>query len=1206
MSTAISYDSLVKTLRKKYEEDGENEFVVHKTKVWGQKIKFVVRKVSNLREEVRKLKKEMESEQDELERPIKKFGVVFGDDQVVFLVAKGTEVKTLKKDLNKVSPAFIKKYKKFLKNPGDLAVWDELFDRTDIIEEFYKLYIKARERILEKVEGIYDDLQKEEFADNLLMQLLIIWYLQEKGFLDGDAAYLINKFKEYRKLGFESYYDFLRGLFKVMMSEPNDEIYHVDDKFGRIVVTGPAPFLNGEFEEAKLPDDVFYVEGLTEDLKKMDPKKVKDVPVLNLFESRDWTEGNIDEFVLGAIFEKLMTAEDRKEKGAYYTPEPITEYICNNTIKPYLVDRINEKFDTNYEDLDEFFETDNEEDHYAFLFEELQNIKILDPAVGSGHFLETAINVLVEIYEKIFNKVKELDFSYDKFTILSADEKGELVKEPLVTIKDPEERRLKVKFHIIISRNLYGVDILPSAIRVAKARMFMSLAKHFNAQKGTHIRFPNVHFNLRVGNSLIGFTEVSAFEKAAEKQATLTDFFADDDGEPLNIELDKDLADYIKRMDNAINTKAYALFAEVRDHFGQKLTRERLEKVLRLRSDLIKILLVSLNTDYAVKLKGLIDEITRRFNLRLNKEFVKYLDDKGVKVIEKDLEKIGFFHWIMEFSEVFLEKGGFDIVVGNPPYVRQEKINHLVEGIDYKELLSHLYDPFDNTFDFSMFFLLRSLQLTKDKGYHSFIITNKWLRAKYGVKIRGFLSKSVIINEVLDFTGLKVFVGATVDTMLYVFKKRLPKEDSKLFYNNPKDLTNLKEGGYYVSQSNLNEEVWNFVDDKTVEIKEWIEKVGKPLKEWGVRIYFGIKTGFNDAFIIDTDTKNKILANCKTEEEKIRTEEFIRPVLRGRDIGRYYHEWAELWLILIPAGWTNANKGNKPAEEFFRETLPALYDWLKFVGDSKRGKGKGLYHRDDQGDYWWELRPCDYYSEFEKEMIMYPDISSRLSFSYGQNIFLNNTCYFISSQTKALVKYLLAILNSTLTDFYYKLISSQLGKEGVRSFTIYIENLPIYPIDLQNHQTAQTVEQLAEYLLFLNSTEEKRQKLKELIDFIDHKIVDSLVYELYFKEKFIEDSRKAIEEGKEPIYPQLEKGPFLINLVAKYLKPIDYDSYAKLAYSIEPLSDEEKQRMEEMKEEYLRIIKEVVEAIKADNEIMGLIERIKSHEWVRVIEGKVN
>jgi len=769
--TAISYEGLVKSLKKNFDEVEEGEFIVARTEVWNQGLKLVVKKIED-KNEIKKLEEEIKKEQFEAEKDIKKFAVLFYDNQIIFMIAKPSErdikVEKLRKDLNKISLAFIKKYKKFLKNPGDLAVWDELFDRTDIIEEFYKLYIKAREKILEKVDGIYNDRQKEEFADNLLMQLLIIWYLQEKGFLDGDADYLVNRFKDYRKRGFDSYYGFLKELFKVMMSEPNDGCYHVDDRFGRIVVTGPAPFLNGEFEEAKLPDDVFYVDGKTDELKKVQPKKASDVPVLNLFESRDWTEGNIDEYVLGAIFEKLMTAEDRKEKGAYYTPEPITEYICNNTIKPYLVNRINEEKGTDYESLEEFFEKDESEEHYVFLFREMQNLRILDPAVGSGHFLETAINVLVNIYERIFENARKFGFSYDKFTITSADERGELIKESLLAIEDEEERRLKVKFHIIISRNLYGVDILPSAIRVARARMFMSLAKHFNAKKGTHIRFPNVHFNLRIGNSLIGFADISAFEGAAKKQATLTDFFADEEGEPLNTELDKELSNYIKRMDNAINTKACALFAEVRDHFRQKLTRERLEKVLRLRSDLIKILLVSLNTDYAVKLKRLIDDITRRFNLRLNKEFVKYLADKRVKISEKELEKTGFFHWVMEFSEVFLERGGFDVVIGNPPYV---ELSDVVYADLLVEDVKNLYDAF----------IRLSINMLRNGGMFGFIHANSAYCQPKFKSLREFLYQNANDFIIINFAirPQPVFKGVMQRTAITICKKD-PSEPKKV------------------------------------------------------------------------------------------------------------------------------------------------------------------------------------------------------------------------------------------------------------------------------------------------------------------------------------------------------------------------------------------------------------------------------------------
>jgi hypothetical protein len=200
-------------------------------------------------------------------------------------------------------------------------------------------------------------------------------------------------------------------------------------------------------------------------------------------------------------------------------------------------------------------------------------------------------------------------------------------------------------------------------------------------------------------------------------------------------------------------------------------------------------------------------------------------------------------------------------------------------------------------------------------------------------------------------------------------------------------------------------------------------------------------------------------------------------------------------------------------------------------------------------------------------------------------------------------KVILLILNSKLIDYYYKqkFISKHLSGEYIGYNKGQLELIPI-----RCPQDEFTFRVLHDYIFFLRSLKSNKPQalIQELTDFLEKQIVDFIVYELYFKERFIEDSKKAIKEGKEPIYPHFEKGPFLIDLVAKYLKPIDYDSYAKLVYSIKPLTEEEKQKIEKMKEECLKTIKEVVEAIKADEEIMGLIERIKQHEWVRVIEGE--
>lgn len=1115
----ISHEEVLKTLKKSYEEVSDGEFIVARTPVWDQGLKLVVRKIED-KSEIKQLEEEIKKEQAEVEKDIKKFAVIFYDNHIIFMTAKGLDVEKLRKDLSKISPAFIKKYKKFLKNPGDPAVWEELFDRSDIIEEFYRLYIKAREKILENVDGIYDDKKKEEFADNLLMQLLIIWYLQEKGFLNGDTGYLVNRFKDYRDRGFDSYYKFLKELFEVMMSEPNDGIYHVDDRFGKIVVTGPAPFLNGEFEDATLPDDVFCVDGKTDELKRIEPKKANNVPILNLFESRDWTEGNIDEFVLGAIFEKLMTAEDRKEKGAFYTPEPITEYICNNTIKPYLVDRINEEKGTDYESLEEFFEKDGSEEHWEFLFNLMQDLRILDPAVGSGHFLETAINVLVEIYEKIIEKANNLGFSYDKFTITSANEKGELVKKSLLAIEDEEERKLKLKFHIILSRNIYGVDILPSAIRVARARMFMSLAKHFNVRKGTHIRFPNVHFNLRVGNSLIGFANRDAFENVS-RQMTLEGFFTDK-GEKLDLELKGDLRDYIMKMDAVLETRANPLFDEVKSFYSQELNQQRLLKVLGLRSDLIKIMLASLNTDYAVKLKKFIDDLTKRFNLRLNKEFLNYLESKGVEISEDQLEKIGFFHWIMEFSEVFLDMVGFDVVVGNPPYGFRRALSKFE-----KNLLRKIGFQFSSG-DMAEVFTKRSLYFTKQSGYFSFIIPKKSIYGDSWSNLRKFLRKYYLIS--IADAG-KAFEQVKLEMAIFILKK-VEKRNLKL------------KSAYYSKEIKVIEDIGEFVDSNDDEQPFYIYSTGVLNTIYEFIKHFP-KVGDMDLIIKIGQSNITDLMNS----EKIHQKDV--PILKGDDIGRYKIKN----IHYLPFAKVECNYLRPKL--IFQKIIAHIQNPVPHI------ELMGVY--DSNGIF-----------TLHDTSVMY----------YKRN--------YIGGEFS--LASLLGLLNSSFASWFYYNYTYNRAIRTMDFIDYYAKQLPT-PKELTK---SSVVANLAIYLSILSQS--SQDYLKDPLD----RLLDCVIYEFYFKQKFIEDSKKALEEGRELIYPHLENGPFLIDLIAEYLKSVEYDRWYKLYWKKqidEKLTKEEEEELEKLEKENLGTIQEVYESIKQDTEIIGLIERIRSHEWVKVIEG---
>jgi adenine-specific DNA-methyltransferase len=237
------------------------------------------------------------------------------------------------------------------------------------------------------------------------------------------------------------------------------------------------------------------------------------------------------------------------------------------------------------------------------------------------------------------------------------------------------------------------------------------------------------------------------------------------------------------------------------------------------------------------------------------------------------------------------------------------------------------------------------------------------------------------------------------------------------------------------------------------------------------------------------------LANCKDEEERKRTEEIIKPVLRGRDIERYRYKWAGLWIIIIPAGWTNERRGQEDSEKFFKKTFPALYNHFMSFANVK-GKGKGLFDRDDQGDYWWELRPCDYYPEFEKEKILWQEMSLEPSFAYDdKKFYTNQTAYIMTGEN---LKFLLGVLNSKISKWYMQNLAYSLSEGAQRWIKQYVEQIPIPPLTPQTQPLADQVVQKVQEILTLTqspdfeTSQEKQQKVKEL-----EREIDQLVYKLY-------------------------------------------------------------------------------------------------------------
>ncbi|MGC8576368.1 MAG: Eco57I restriction-modification methylase domain-containing protein, partial [Caldisericum sp.] len=321
--------------------------------------------------------------------------------------------------------------------------------------------------------------------------------------------------------------------------------------------------------------------------------------------------------------------------------------------------------------------------------------------------------------------------------------------------------------------------------------------------------------------------------------------------------------------------------------------------------------------------------------------------------------------------------------------------------------------------DLYAYFYERSYQILKQNGVLAYITSNKWLRAKYGEKLREFLSKNTRVNQIIDFRGFPVFKGeATVDTCVLFFEKATPSENDyveivnvdKNSFDPNKILQYIDMNKFSKMQSSLGKDIWVLENDEISKLKEKIEKIGKPLKNWDVNINYSIKTGFNKAFIIDTQTRDKILRNCKTDKERKRTEEIIKPVLKGENIGKWGYKWAGSWVICTYSGWTE-RYFKSDFEKNFKKYFPSLYSFLISKSNIKNKEGKNIFNRPSQGKFWWEIPTSkNVLNELEKEKIVWQRVTQSVRFCYiPSEICLLDSTAFITGRE---LKFLLGVLNS--------------------------------------------------------------------------------------------------------------------------------------------------------------------------------------------------
>ena len=543
----------------------------------------------------------------------------------------------------------------------------------------------------------------------------------------------------------------------------------------------------------------------------------------------------------------------------------------------------------------------------------------------------------------------------------------------------PDENIYEMKL-AIIENCIYGSDIQSIAAQITKLRFFISLI--CNCEKdATKPNFgiptlPNLETNFVAANSLI-----------AKKKQDSHNLFENPEIEP---------------------TKK--VLTEIRhEHFSAKTAYRKStlrEKDKQLREKLAKLL--EQDNDFAPEdAKQL-----AAWNPYDQNAVAEFFDPA----------------WMFGVSD------GFDIVIGNPPYIQLQndggKLAKLYADCNYK--------TFARTGDIYCLFYERGHQLLKPNGHLCYITSNKWMRAGYGEKTRDFFAKNTNPMLLIDFAGVKIFESATVDTNILLFAKAPNEHKTWCAVTNKQNKDSVKNLSVFVQQSGSerefsNSDSWVILSPIEQSIKRKIEAVGTPLKDWDIQINYGIKTGYNDAFIINTEKRDEILSNCQSEDERTRTAELIRPILRGRDIKRYGYNWANLWLI-------NTHNGIRgKLERVHIEDYPAIKAHLDQYWDR-------ISKRADKGDTPYNLRNCAYLEDFSKQQIVWIELSDEPKFSYVQNVMSVNTVFFLTGEH---VLHILGLLNSKLITWYFKHCIGTTSGVGTNRWLKYtIEQIPIAPINI--------------------------------------------------------------------------------------------------------------------------------------------------------------
>jgi tRNA1(Val) A37 N6-methylase TrmN6 len=713
--------------------------------------------------------------------------------------------------------------------------------------------------------------------------------------------------------------------------------------------------------------------------------------------SPDDHEVGIDPEMLGRIFENLL--EDNKDKGTFYTPKEIVQYMCQECLITYLHTHLSEISKEAIIHLIRYQKVTAEfrEKKYAEKTNHLLNeVKICDPAIGSGAF---PIGLLQEIFQ---TKLQLYPF-----------------RKTAEPFNPTEEKRS------IIQNSIYGVDLEKGAVDIARLRFWLALV----VEETRPQPLPNLDYKIMQGNSLLESFEGIDLSKSISKpnpsdkeleygiKNPQIDIFGnvqngqsymvmeedDSEYEKLQSKIEELEKEYFTAQSKTKKAEIHQLIDKlVLEHIDGNFEKEKekLAAEMAILKNEYNSLSVSENDSKAKKERYEKAKSEYEKKITLKQIQIDVLAEKQKRLVEvRKAAERPYFLWHFYFKDVF-DRGGFDIVIGNPPYVQLQKM-----GMEADMLKTEKYQTFVRTGDIYSLFYEKGFNLLTNKGLLCFITSNKWMRAAYGESTRQFFAKNTKPLLLIDFGNVQVFKSATVDTNILMLQKNKQENiDAPLAVRLDKSFIELKNLADYIAQNAykmpyLNENAWVVGEKDIFDVKGKVESQGIPLNEWEIVINYGIKTGFNKAFVISAADKAELI------RKDAKSEKVIKPLLRGRDISAWYPEYEDLWLI-----------GTFPSLQLDIQDYPAILEHFLNCGKERLvqdGTGRKKTH-----NKWFETQDqIVYHKDFEKPKIIYPNMTKYMPFIYDEEKFYANQKCFIITGTH--LKYLTCFFNSKLFKYCF-------------------------------------------------------------------------------------------------------------------------------------------------------------------------------------------